>query len=75
MLKLKEQGHHHTEKGKFLMDSFLEQINNRLSTTVKPRVNRGLFISQAKIMLQGPSNYEKVGGKPVLYQKKKMTYI
>ena len=46
VLKLKEQGHHHTEKGKFLMDSFLEQINNRLSTTVKPRVNRGLFISQ-----------------------------
>ena len=28
VFKLKEQGHHHTEKGKCLIDSFLEQMNN-----------------------------------------------
>jgi hypothetical protein len=61
---LKEQGHHHSHKGKILINSFLEQMNNnRLSTSGKPRADRELLISQANIMLQGPSNYEKVGGK------------
>ncbi len=64
VFKLKEQGHHRTYKGKILIDSFLEQMNNnRLSTFGKPRVDKGLLISQAKIILQGPSNYKKVKGK------------
>lgn len=45
--------------------------NNRLATSVGsgPKINRELWISQAKLMLEGPSNYKRVGGKPSLYQK------
>ena len=76
VFKLKEQGHHHSHKGKILINSFLEQMNNnRLSTSGKPRADRELLISQANIMLQGPSNYEKVGGKTWIISKNKwLTY-
>jgi hypothetical protein len=61
---LKEDGHHHSPNGKIVINSFLDQVNNnRLSTNVKTRVNRELLISQAKLMLEVPSNYEKVGGR------------
>jgi len=71
---LKEQGYHHTEKGKYLIDSFLKQMNNnRLSTSVDsgPKINRELLISQAKLMLEGPSNYKKVGGKSLIISENK----
>lgn len=61
---MKEDGHHHSPNGKIVINSFLDQVNNnRLSTNVKTRVNRELLISQAKLMLEVPSNYEKVGGR------------
>jgi len=60
VFKLKEQGHQYTQKGKILINSFIGQMNNnRLSTfgsVSSPRVDRDLLISQAKIILQGPSN-------------------
>nr|AMX22318.1 hypothetical protein [Cryphonectria parasitica] len=78
VFKLKEQGYHHTEKGKYLIDSFLKQMNNnRLSTSVGsgPKINRELLISQAKIMLEGPSNYKRVGGKTLIISENKwLTY-
>ena len=59
VFKLKEQGHHYTHKGKNLIDSFIGQMNNnRLSTLGGlPREDREFLISQAKIILQGPSRY------------------
>ena len=78
VFKLREQGHHHTEKGKCLIDSFLDQMNNnRLSTSVgsASKINRELLISQAKIILEGPSNYQKVGGKTwIISENKWLTY-
>ena len=76
VFKLKEQGHHHTQEGKTLINSLLEHMNNnRLSTSDKPRADREFLISQAKIMLQGPSNYERVGGKTwIVSENKWLTY-
>jgi hypothetical protein len=64
VFKLKDQGHHHSVKGKILIDSFLNQMNNnRLSTSGKSKGNRELLIKQAKLMLDGPSNYKIEEGK------------
>lgn len=63
VFKLKEEGHHHTDKGKILIDSFIGQMNNnRLSTSAGASLHREdkeLLISQAKKIIQGPSNYKK----------------
>ena len=76
VFKLKEKGHHHTHKGKNLIDSFIGQMNNnRLSTlSYLPREDRKLLTSQAKIILQGPSNYKKEKGKTFIISENKWNY-
>lgn len=73
VFKLKEQGHHYTHKGKILIDSFIGQMNNnRLSTLGGlPREDREFLISQAKIILQAPSNYKKEKGKTFIISENK----
>lgn len=73
IFKLKEQGHHYTHKGKVLIDSFIGQMNNnRLSTLCGlPREDRKVLISQANIILQGPSNYKKEIGKTFIISENK----
>jgi hypothetical protein len=64
VFKLKEQGHHYSNKGKILINSFLEQMNNnRLSTVNSAKIDRDVLISQAKLILKGPSNYKIEKGK------------
>ena len=72
VFKLKEQGHHYTHKGKNLIDSFIGQMNNnRLSTLGGlPREDREFLISQAKIILQGPSNSFFLLKKKQFFKKK-----
>lgn len=71
VVKLKKEGHHHTHKGKKLIDSILEQMNkSRLTTSGKLKINRELLIEEAKIMLQGPSNYKKEEGKTWIISEK-----
>jgi len=79
VFKLKEEGHHHTDKGKILIDSFIGQMNNnRLSTSAGASLHREdkeLLISQAKKILQGPSNYKKEKGKTfIISENKWLTY-
>lgn len=73
IFKFKQQGHHYTHKGKNLIDSFIGQMNNnRLSTLGgSPREDRESLISQAKIILQGPSFFsiKKRKEKLLLYLK------
>jgi len=69
---LKDQGHHHSDKGKILIDSFLEQMNNnRLSTSGKSKINRELLIEQAKLMIDSSSNYRIEEGKIFIVSENK----
>lgn len=75
---MKKAGHHHTEKGKDLIDSIFNQMNNnRLSSSAgsELKISRELLITEVKKMLQGPSNYKKEGGKTlIISENKSLTY-
>jgi hypothetical protein len=59
VFKLREQGHHYTDKGLRLIELILSQMNNnRLSTSKLVRVDRALLHADIDRMLSGPSNYE-----------------
>jgi hypothetical protein len=58
-LKLKEQGHHLTEKGAKLIDLIISQTNNRLSTSLdRVVVDREQLLAEVNDLLKGPSNFE-----------------
>jgi hypothetical protein len=59
ILKLKEQGHHLTEKGAKLIDLIISQTNNRLSTSLdRVVVDREQLLAEVNDLLKGPSNFE-----------------
>jgi hypothetical protein len=64
-LRLKEQGHHLSEKGAELIDLILSQMNNnRLSTSSRQTVvDRALLLAEVNQLLSGPSNFELRNGR------------
>jgi hypothetical protein len=59
-LKLKEQGHHLSEKGSKLIDLIISQTNNnRLSTSLNHViVDREQILAKVNELLDGPANFE-----------------
>lgn len=61
VFKIKELGLHHTTDGKDLIEFILSKMNNnRLSTNKPLKVNRTFTSKEVEIILNGPSNYEKL---------------
>nr|QJT65769.1 LAGLIDADG endonuclease [Fusarium asiaticum]QJT66911.1 LAGLIDADG endonuclease [Fusarium asiaticum] len=60
ILKLKEQGHHLSEKGSKLIDLIISQTNNnRLSTSLNHViVDREQILAKVNELLDGPANFE-----------------
>ena len=65
VFKLKEQGHHLSEKGGKLIDLIISQTNNnRLSTSLnRVVVDREQLLAKVNELLNGPSNFEVRNGR------------
>jgi len=64
VVKLKENGLHHTEEGLRLINLTLSQMNSyRLSTSEAPEVDRAQIHADIQQLLTFPSNYEIREGK------------
>nr|QDG01244.1 LAGLIDADG endonuclease [Scytalidium sp.] len=65
ILKLKEEGHHLSEKGAKLIDLIISQTNNnRLSTSLDyVVVDREQLLAEVNELLKGPSNFEIRNGR------------
>lgn len=63
IIELRKNGHHYTEKGRYLIDCIAGQMNNnRLSTSDAPKVDRALLLQEiANLLLE--SNYTPKEGK------------
>lgn len=76
IFRLKEQGHHLSEKGSELINLIISQTNNnRLSTSLNyVVVDREQLLAKVNELLNGPSNFEIKNGKKFVISLNKYYY-